>query len=545
LLVQSNSKLGTVQFRQIPLDSNEAAVARKRQNAYDSGRPSYISADQSGRPLYLFHRMSLESGQGKWYIGNELLSDEGAIGYIHSWAVLPYYFESSQDLPTSTNWYFINDEGEGFTADPNFSILCFAEQDKTVFLQMDVTISPRIDGYYVERILQSSTPENKKSVWAQIKMKPTTDKQLYLFNLNADQRSKWLIGFEYGVDSAFAFSDDPAESAVSITNPFFVIEQYEWRAEPSIQVLSTSKYLELADLNSLNVKQTLPDLLKYFRNSLIKEQQESYNRVYELRNNVFMPKIGLGTGGLYLEESESVFHAAIDMGYRLFDLAREYQNEKIIGKVINALQSSFTRNQFFLETKVWPTQLGFLPTTNAILDSLNEIQTSYVDLYLLHWPECDRTIEWMHCQDTQDPKGTWRESWFALEKAYSEGRILSLGFSNANMAILKELSEIATVLPHVIQNWSDLTNLDLPVREWCDSHETIYQPYASIRNLKFQSNQIRAKTQLMARRYNVTEYDVNLKFFLQSGASIIPRASQKDKLKNKIDNPDEWSLIKM
>lgn len=150
----------------------------------------------------------------------------------------------------------------------------------------------------------------------------------------------------------------------------------------------------------------------------------------------------------------------------------------------------------------------------------------------------------MHCQDTIDPKGTWRESWFALEKAYAEGRILSLGFSNANIDILNELMEIGTILPHVIQNWSELGNLDLLVREWCEDHQVVYQPYASIRNIRFQSQQIRSISQLLARKYNVTEYDVNLRFFLQTGASIIPRASHYDHLENNIRKPFEWSLEK-
>jgi diketogulonate reductase-like aldo/keto reductase len=148
----------------------------------------------------------------------------------------------------------------------------------------------------------------------------------------------------------------------------------------------------------------------------------------------------------------------------------------------------------------------------------------------------------MHCRDIVDPKGTWTESWMALEKAYFEGRVSSIGFSNINHQIIQELEEISTILPHVIQNWSELSNLDLAVRKWCDRNDIIYQPYASIRNLRFQSLKLRSQTQMISKNYNVTEYDVNLRFFLQTGASIIPRASHYEHLKRNIEIPLSWSL---
>ena len=250
---------------------------------------------------------------------------------------------------------------------------------------MEFTTSPRIDGYYVERILSPSTTGRRKSVWSQIKMRPS-DPSLYLFRLENEKTSKWLIGYEYGVDSAFAFCDDPSETADTVSNSWFVIDGFDWRQEESVQLFSVTKFLDSTEFTVTDIKQSLPEILKYFRNSL-GNPLNGNRRTYELRNSIQIPMIGLGTGGLYVEESEDIFRDAIELGYRLFDSAREYQNERILGNVLKSVSSQLSRNHFFLETKVWPTQLGFLPTTNAILDSLNEFQTSYVDLYLLHWPE--------------------------------------------------------------------------------------------------------------------------------------------------------------
>ena len=79
----------------------------------------------------------------------------------------------------------------------------------------------------------------------------------------------------------------------------------------------------------------------------------------------------------------------------------------------------------------------------------------------------------MHCEDTVDPSATWRESWRALERgkrnsscirnhyhileqkiaAYAEGKVMSIGVSNFNIDLLRELEDLAIVLPHVVQNW--------------------------------------------------------------------------------------------
>ena len=47
---------------------------------------------------------------------------------------------------------------------------------------------------------------------------------------------------------------------------------------------------------------------------------------------------------------------------------------------------------------MWPTELGFVPTSDAIETSLEHLNTNYIDLYLLHWPQCDHAVEWMHCE---------------------------------------------------------------------------------------------------------------------------------------------------
>ena len=105
--------------------------------------------------------------------------------------------------------------------------------------------------------------------------------------------------------------------------------------------------------------------------------------------------------------------------YRMFDLAREYGNEGTMASAIEAAISEsgeryVYRGDLFIISKVWPTQLGFIPTTDAIYLSMQDLGTTYIDMYLLHWPACNPGISWMHCETTVDPAGTWQESWHAM-----------------------------------------------------------------------------------------------------------------------------------
>lgn len=68
---------------------------------------------------------------------------------------------------------------------------------------------------------------------------------------------------------------------------------------------------------------------------------------------------------------------------------------------------------------------------------LSSLVLLYLSVYLCN--SCDTSIDWMHCQDTVDPRGTWRESWRALERAYAEGAVMSIGVSNFHLGLLEEL----------------------------------------------------------------------------------------------------------
>jgi diketogulonate reductase-like aldo/keto reductase len=141
----------------------------------------------------------------------------------------------------------------------------------------------------------------------------------------------------------------------------------------------------------------------------------------------------------------------------------------------------------------------------------------------------------MHCETTVDPEATWRESWRALEKAYAEGRVTSIGVSNFDATLLDEITNFATVLPHVVQNWAEVGKVDSDVRHWCREYRAIYQPYAANRNLHLLSAEVSSVLGRIAGEHSRSTHSVSSRFFLQTGAAIIPRSSQEAHLKENID----------
>ena len=149
-----------------------------------------------------------------------------------------------------------------------------------------------------------------------------------------------------------------------------------------------------------------------------------------LNNSIQMPLVGFGT---FMLSGDACIHAvvtAIENGYRMIDTAEAYGNEKEVGKAIK--QSGIDRKELFLVTKV-----NFKSYENAeqtVLQSLQNLQTDYIDLLLLHWPFAN-----------------YYAAWRTLEKLYAEGRVRAIGVSNFEPDRLLDLIAYNEIVPAVNQ----------------------------------------------------------------------------------------------
>ncbi|TKX29869.1 2,5-diketo-D-gluconic acid reductase [Campylobacter sp. MIT 12-5580] len=131
-----------------------------------------------------------------------------------------------------------------------------------------------------------------------------------------------------------------------------------------------------------------------------------------LNNGVKMPMLGIGTLNMgNTKEVQNAIESALEVGYRLIDTAQRYGTEEGVGAGIKS--SGIKREEIFITTKLRPSLTNEKDALKAFEGSLKNLQTDYVDLFLLHWP-------------LNDTYGAWR----VMSKLHKEGRIKAIGVCN-------------------------------------------------------------------------------------------------------------------
>lgn len=103
-----------------------------------------------------------------------------------------------------------------------------------------------------------------------------------------------------------------------------------------------------------------------------------------LNNGIKIPQLGLGTYLLKPDDAQSSVTSALGMGYELIDTANAYVNERAVGRGVR--ESDLPRENVFLETKLWP---YFYNSDTAVDETLERLDTPYIDLMILHQPAGD------------------------------------------------------------------------------------------------------------------------------------------------------------
>ena len=169
-----------------------------------------------------------------------------------------------------------------------------------------------------------------------------------------------------------------------------------------------------------------------------------------------------------------------------------------------------------MTTKVNNPDQGYSQTLKAFDTSLNMLKTDYVDLYLVHWPI----------------KATRKETWLALERLYSEGRVKAIGVANYLEPFLAELDSYGSVIPAVDQvEFSPFLYLK-DLKELCQSKGIVLQAYTPLaRGRRMQDERLQA----LSKKYDKTPAQIMLRWILQHGVSAIPKSSNQLRLQENFD----------
>ena len=235
----------------------------------------------------------------------------------------------------------------------------------------------------------------------------------------------------------------------------------------------------------------------------------------KLSNGVDMPQMGYGVYQVTPEECERCVSDALGVGYRMIDTAQAYNNEEGVGHAWK--KSGIGRKDIFLVTKVWISNYGYERAKASIDESLRKLQTDYIDLMLLHQPFCDRY-------------GAWR----ALEEAYREGKLRSIGVSNFYPDHLVDLAANVDVKPMVNQVETHVFNQQAEAKKFMDELDCrimSWGPLAEGRN-GFFTNPVLAG---IGSRHGKSVAQVALRWLLQRGVIIIPKSTHRERMAENLD----------
>ena len=235
-----------------------------------------------------------------------------------------------------------------------------------------------------------------------------------------------------------------------------------------------------------------------------------------LNDGVRIPQLGFGTGGLDDDAVQPVLRNALDLGYRLIDTAASYGNEAGIGDVLAS--SGVPREEIFLSSKLRGADHGYDAALRGFEASLARLRVEYLDLYLIHWPlpRLDAYVD----------------AWRAFERLRAEGRVRAIGVSNFLPEHLDRLEAESDVVPAVNQierhpwlpqdeQWADNARRGIRTQGWSPlgAGGLLGEPVLIE----------------IAQRHAVTPAQVVIRWHLQLGTIIFPKASSRRRLAENID----------
>lgn len=231
-----------------------------------------------------------------------------------------------------------------------------------------------------------------------------------------------------------------------------------------------------------------------------------------------MPQIGLGVwqsdNG---SEVINAIHWALDTGYRHIDTARIYKNEEGVGKAVKS--AATPRDQVFLTTKIWNDDIRTGRTTQALEESLDRLETDYVDLLLLHWPV-----------------DGYEAAWEALEYARESGKAKSIGLSNFMPEHLNDILRVGSTLPAVNQVEYHPYLHQKDVLDACAPNKIAITAWSPLMQGNFKSEPLFAQ---LAEKYNRTPAQIVLRWDIQRGVITIPKSTNQSRIQ---ENFDVWNF---
>ena len=248
-----------------------------------------------------------------------------------------------------------------------------------------------------------------------------------------------------------------------------------------------------------------------------------------------MPLLGLGT--FKMTSAESV-KKALEIGYRHIDCARIYGNEDMVGEGLKDFlqDEGNSRSSLWITSKVWNDAHRPEEVVKSVDATLKDLGCGYLDLLLIHWPDA-----WMPGTTTPDTSVTIKDTYQAMERLVEEGKVKMLGVSNFSLEQIEDVLSWCKEKPVV--NQIELHPM-LPQRKLVGVscrlgvHSVAYSPLGH-QGTELLLHPVVTK---VAQETGKTNAQVLLKWNVQRGVAVIPKASSEEHLRQNFEDLFSWKL---
>lgn len=233
---------------------------------------------------------------------------------------------------------------------------------------------------------------------------------------------------------------------------------------------------------------------------------------YKLSNGVEIPCIGFG---MWQTPDDVVgvnsVKSAIEAGYTHIDTAQAYGNEDCVGKAIREIGAD--RDKLFITTKIWNNNHSYDLVMSSMEESLKKLETSYVDLLLIHWPNpLEFRSRWEEAN---------AETWKAMEELYKAGKVRAIGISNFRQHHIEALLKTAEIAPMVNQIRLCPGETQDETVDYCRSQGMILEAYSPLGTGKIFSV---PQMQELSGKYGKSIAQICVRWSLQRGYLPLPKS---------------------
>jgi D-xylose reductase len=271
-----------------------------------------------------------------------------------------------------------------------------------------------------------------------------------------------------------------------------------------------------------------------------------------------LPSIGLGMWKVDTDIIPSLVQEAIKTGYRHFDNACDYGNELQVGEGLQAAYGAglCQREDLWLTSKLWNTFHKPEDVREGCVKSLLDLQTDYLDLYLIHFPialdyvpiETRYPPGWLFDPDESEPKMQpinvpIRETWEAMQDLVKDGLVKNIGVCNFNVSLIRDLLSYAEIPPAVLQVELHPHLTQEKLLRFCQAEGiavTGFSPFGASSYVPIgmaeESESLLGDATIaeIAKNHDRSPAQVLLRWGVQRGTAVIPKTSKVERLAENI-----------